>query len=493
MGSTFSLPEDLHQHLSSEETGVWVVGGALRDHLMGRSFDDLDFVAAGDAVDLARSVANALGWNFFVLDSERGAARILPQQESSSIRRIDFSTLRGEAIEEDLKQRDFTINALGLQINQLSKLIDPTGGAADLRDRRLCACSPSSLSNDPVRTIRAVRFATDLGFSIHPDTTGQIKAATDLLHAISIERIRDELFRILGGRNVNAAVRLLDHFQILEAIFPKIGSLKGFTNSGPAARSEWQIRLAMIREFIKLTRILHRDHDAEAAADAILGSVSLKLGRYREEVSSHLEKCLTDDRSRRSLLVFALIRIPQLQVETGQIESNSALGGPGYKPRSRGAGPFKFVGALRLSSKECKFIRDATEGYQALEAAGELDGLSDLEIHRFYREYGVGGISAALLYLSFASATAIGPPAAEVWERKLSVVRDLWNGYYDRYKVVVAPKPFVDGLDLINELGVVPGPKVGDMLVAIQEAQVVDRVRSREDALRFAVNYLKDQ
>lgn len=492
MGSTFRLPEDLRQHLPSEETGVWVVGGALRDHLLGRSFDDLDFVVAGDAVDLARSVANGLGWNFFVLDSERGAARILPKSNGSHIRRIDFSTLRGEVIEEDLRQRDFTINALGLHIHQLSKLIDPTGGAEDLRNQLIRTCSALSLAGDPVRVVRAIRFATDLGFSIHPDTITQLKATIDLLHVVSIERTRDELFRILGGSNVNAAIRLLDHFQILETIFPDVGSLKRSTNGGSAVSNEWQIRLAQIRDFIELTRILHHDHDAEAAADAIWGSVSLKLGRYRAQVSSHLETCLTGDRSRRGLLVFALIRLPQATDGTGSVDSKLSADGIAFKARSQGLETYERAGAFRLSTSECVFIRDATEGSKALETAGELDGLSDLEIHRFYREFGVGGISAVLLYLSYANATSIGPPAPDVWDRKLSVARDLWSGFFDRYQQIVAPGSFVNGSDLIHALGVVPGPLIGDMLAAIQEAQVVNRVHSREDAFDFARDYIQD-
>ncbi|MGD2057159.1 MAG: hypothetical protein PVI04_00385, partial [Anaerolineales bacterium] len=224
MSSSFRLPPDLQEHLPDPDRGpdVWVVGGALRDHLLGRPYDDLDFVISSSAIPFARKVANALSWDFFVLDHERGAARILPKDKRYPIRRMDFSQLRGASIEADLRHRDFTINALGVSVQDPSSLIDPTGGLEDLRLRQLRACGPDSISQDAVRVLRAIRFASDLEFAIHPKTTAQIKDAVRLVREVSIERIRDELFRILDSKNVAAAVRLLDHLKVIEVIFPDI-------------------------------------------------------------------------------------------------------------------------------------------------------------------------------------------------------------------------------------------------------------------------------
>lgn len=488
MGSAFRLPADLLENLPDPDRGpeVWVVGGALRDHFLGRPYEDLDFVVDSGAILLAREISNSLSWDFFVLDQERGAARILPKDEDYPIRRMDFSELRGGSIEADLQKRDFTINALGVSVRELSTLIDPTGGLEDLKLKQLRACGPDSLSDDAVRVLRAIRFAADLEFTIHPRTTAKIKEAVHRIRGVSIERIRDELFRILGCKHVVAAVSLLDHFGIIEAIFPDIFHTVPSSNGGSASLSPWQIALPQLRKLSELMVVLQPRHDAEVAADAIWGSVSLRLGRFRESIEELLEVNLSDGRSVRSLLYFTILAMARKDFKPIGIASGQS----GLDALSVGVQKSQNIldhaDQFRLSRAEKVYIGNASAACAVLEAVRLGEDLSDVDIHRYYRSFTEAGVTAVLLYLSSAAARSAGPPEAELWEHRLRVARMLWEAYFERYEDVVSPVSLLDGSDLMQALGLESGPRVGELLLAIKEAQVSERIRTREQAIEFA-------
>jgi tRNA nucleotidyltransferase/poly(A) polymerase len=488
MGSAFRLPADLLGNLPDPDRGpeIWVVGGALRDHLLGRPYDDLDFVVDRGAIPFARQIANSLSWDFFVLDQERGAARILPKEEDYPIRRMDFSELRGGCIEADLRKRDFTINALGASVRQLSKLIDPTGGLEDLKLKQLRTTGPDSLSDDAVRVLRAIRFAADLEFTIQPGTTAQIKKAVQRIQEISIERVRDELFRILGCKNVAAAVSLLDHFSVIEAIFPDIIQTGRSNNGGSASLSPWQIALSQLRKLAELMLVLQPRHDAEAAADATWGSVSLRLGRFRESIGELLEVNLSEGRPVRSLLYFTILGMARTDFNPGGIAS----GRSGLDALPVGVQKcqklLNHADQFRLSRAEGVYIGNASAACAVLEAVQQGEGLSDVDVHRYFRSFAEAGVTAVLIYLSSAAARSAGPPDADLWEHRLKVARILWEAYFERYEDVVAPISLLDGSDLMEALGMESGPRVGELLLAIKEAQVSEGIRTREQAIEYA-------
>jgi poly(A) polymerase len=441
---------------------------------------------SSSAIPFARKVANALSWDFFVLDHERGAARILPKDKRYPIRRMDFSQLRGASIEADLRHRDFTINALGVGVQDPSSLIDPTGGLEDLRLRQLRACGPDSISQDAVRVLRAIRFASDLEFTIHPKTTAQIKNAVRLVQEISVERIRDELFRILDSKNVAAAVRLLDHLKVIEVIFPDIIHSNHSKNGDSVDHARWQVAFASVRKLSELLIVLQPQHDAEAAADAILGSVAFKLGRFREKIAELLGARITDERSVRSLLYFTILGIARFPTTPSESEAGHST----FDDLSKSAHniqPLRYhAEQFRLSRSEGVYIDNASAAYELLEAVRKEQSLGDLDIYHYYQRFSEAGATAVLLYLSSAAARSVGPPDAELWAHRLKIARSLWEAYFERYEDVVSPHALLDGSDLMNEFGIESGPRVGELLQAIKEAQVVDQLSTREEAFEFA-------
>jgi poly(A) polymerase len=294
---------------------VYLVGGAVRDALLGRPIHDLDFVLERDAIRTARRVANLLPRSgkgsvkkadFYPLDNERDTGRVIVTHEDGTHSLMDFAAFRGPDLEADIQGRDFTLNAIAIQLND-NTIHDPLGGALDLKEKRLKACSPSTFSDDPVRILRGVRLAANFGFHIHPETRKAMKAASDLIGNTSPERMRDELFRLLDGRHPAACLRALDMLGALEKILPEINTLKGVQQTAPHVHNLWEHTLATVRHLEDVLDGLSLNHFHETTADYHNGLMALRIGRFRQQVSELYAGALTADRSLRSLLFLSAL------------------------------------------------------------------------------------------------------------------------------------------------------------------------------------------
>src|SRR3989442_816797 len=187
--------------LAGRRGAAVLVGGAVRDAWLGRRPGrevDVDVAVPAGALDLARRVAERLRGAFVPLDPERGTGRVvLPGV------RLDVTDFRGPSLAADLAARDFTVNALAVPLRELlvrggAPIVDPTGGLADLRARRLRAPDLRVLTDDPLRALRGVRLEAALGFRLTRGTVAAIRAVAPALAAVAAERVRDELLLMLA-------------------------------------------------------------------------------------------------------------------------------------------------------------------------------------------------------------------------------------------------------------------------------------------------------
>ena len=193
------------------ETPLYLVGGAVRDAYLRGPIQDIDIAVAGDAIATARQAADWLGADIYIMDRERGVARVFVNS-ADHVTTIDFANLRGETLAADLQDRDFTLNAMAADLlGDMEALIDPLGGAADLNRKILRRCSANSIANDPIRALRAVRLSAQFDLKIHPDTAADIRGHASGMAATSGERIRDEFFKLLGLDRAARALRVLQH------------------------------------------------------------------------------------------------------------------------------------------------------------------------------------------------------------------------------------------------------------------------------------------
>ena len=502
----FILPAifDTVRSLLPDGLTVYLVGGAVRDALLGRPAHDLDFVLERNAIKTARHIADALHADFYPLDMERDTGRVIVTGTDGKHMLMDFASFRsedpstgpGESLEADLAGRDFTLNAIALKLSDNS-LYDPLGGAMDLKEKRLRACSSSAFTDDPVRILRGIRLAAGFGFHILPETRAAMKEAAGSLGKVSPERLRDELFRILDGPQPAACLRALDLLGVLDKLLPELSALKGVEQIAPHVQDVWDHTLSTLTHLERILAALKPEYDADNASDLLHGLLVLRIGRYRQPISEALMAPLTADRSRRSLLFLAAlyhdIAKPQSKKmdEEGQFHfwGHDQQGAERLAERAR---------ALALGNDEIQWLELVVRNhmrihFQTDRLLNEGKPPSRRAIYRFFRETGPAGVEVCLLTLADLRATYEQTLPQEAWVAALELVRTMLEAWFEKKEEQVTPRPLVNGNDLMQVLSLQPGPLVGKLLETIREAQAVGDVFTKEQALELAKKRLEEE
>lgn len=439
-----------------KSSGGYLVGGAIRDLLLSKPIRDLDFALPGNTIKLARKVADQLEGDFFILDQERQTARVILTDEKGQRLNVDFTLFQGGSIEEDLKARDFTITSMGMDILQEDKIIDPFLGAQDLKDGVIRSTTTGALQDDPLRCLRAVRLAAQFQLRILGETRDQIRQYQHLLQGISPERIRDELFRILAGPHQTAALTSLNQLGTYSLIMPSELTSK---------------QRHIIRGLETFWTLLTIKHDQDIAANLSLGLFIHRLGRYRAEIQEHLDEEPVPGRS-----IYQLSFLVPLLYSNREDKQNQ------LRPQG-----------IPLSNQEndrlLKSFRAANEFLSLLTIGGKLPPLS---VYRYFRSYGPGGVEGIFLGLADLMG-GIGYVKDDKWLSAVDTARVLLEGWWDKRDQVVDPPPLLNGHDLQSELNIEPGPRVGQLLEDLREAQVSVAVDSRGKALDFIRQTISDE
>jgi tRNA nucleotidyltransferase/poly(A) polymerase len=469
---------------------LYLVGGAVRDMFLNRISPDLDFALPSSGISFARKTANELKADFLVLDEERDTARVIVTQEDGSRTFLDFSSYRsGGTLEADLRARDFTINAIAYDMHSDS-ILDPLDGAKDIRAKVIRACSPASISDDPVRILRAVRQAAGFGFQIDKSTRAQLKEGAVGLARISPERVRDEIFKILQGPKPDASMRALEMLGVLPHIMPELTAMKGVEQSPPHVFDVWTHTLSALASLEDILSSLRIGYNAEQTNDMLTGLLTLRLGRYREQFADHFSKALNADRSVRSLIFFATLYHDVCKPQTKTIDENGRI--RFFNHDVKGAEVAAERGrSFNLSNDEIERLQAIIMNHMrihffATRLEGEKQTPSRKAIYRFFRDSGRTGIDLILLALADVRATQSTHLTQDTWIAYLDVARLLLENYWEHPEEVVAPPRLLDGNELMKELELKPGPLIGQLLEMIREDQAAGKIENKEQALVFA-------
>lgn len=492
--SEFSNHQQLEQVRAAlpPDVRAYLVGGAVRDLLLNRPVHDLDFVLLHtNVLEISRRIANRIQAAYYPLDQERDTARLILKLDTGERQVLDFSPPRAEDLAGDLRARDFTINAMAIDLHDPKTLIDPLGGANDLHNRELRACSETTFSDDPARILRAIRQAVDLKLRILPETNERLRAAIHWLPNVSAERQRDELFRILDGRRPETALRVLDKLDVMPYLLPEIHSLKGVLQSPPHTGDAWTHTLKVVGKLSGTLKALNLQHDPEFAANWALGLVSLRLGRYRQQIAAHLAESLTVERSRRSLLFFAALYHDSGKPDTALLDDNGRTRFLGHELVSEELVSQRAQN-LRLSNHEVQYLRGVVRHHMRplfLTQTGKLP--SQRAIYRFFRDCGPQAVDICLLSLADVLGTYDAALPQDIWRAHVDVIRALFEAHWESQEPVL-PAPLLSGGELIRTFDLQPAPLIGELLEALREAQAVGSIQDRAGALDFAETWLKE-
>jgi tRNA nucleotidyltransferase/poly(A) polymerase len=481
------LPESLRRTLLQlvVDKPIWLVGGSVRDWLLGRAGYDLDFVVEDSARNLARRVADQLDGYYYDLDTDRDAGRVIVPNLEGKRCILDFAKMRGLDLTADLQSRDFTINAMAIGLQKPDHILDPLGGAADLKGRWLRSCSPSAISNDPIRALRAVRLANELEFKLTAETITQIREIGDGLAIISPERIRDEFFHILNLPRPGNALRELNQMGLYKSICPELESVQKIECPYHAANDALEHSLRIVDRLADVIIAVGEGYESKTADELGLDEIYLLLGRYQAQLNTHLSTSLSDNRNIRQLLFFAALYYKAGEPDVdSEIDSGSARFWA--HDRVRGNMAAERALDLRLSNREVRFISKVV-AHPIRITRSSLDGqIPRRSIYRFFRDTGKAGVDVVLLSLADFLAQDPLPIDRGSWSAQIKVANTLLNAYYEQKPQIIDPPLLVRGDELALELGLSPGPKIGCLLELIREGQAVGDIRSRQEAVELA-------
>ncbi len=450
--------------LGDQDADAYLVGGLVRDELLGRAVKrDIDLAIDGDASELARDFADKYCGAFYLMDAEHNVARVILGDTY-----VDFAALRGD-VRSDLATRDFTINAMARQIGS-DELIDPFHGQRDLHEKQIRAVSPTIFRDDPVRLLRAVRLIGELEFTLESRTEDMMRGDAPLMAFASMERARDEFCKILAQANPLARLRQMDDLGVLAALLPEINALKNVTQSPPHGYDVFEHTLHVVDELVNL----------EAR-----GYAEVANGEFVSELRTHFTPPVSAERTRGTLLRLAALLHDVAKPATRSVDAQGAI--HFYEHEPRGA---EVCGAvmrrLRFSNDEIEVAtRVVREHLRPAQLARE-ESVSNRAVYRFFRDAGGAGIDTCVLALADWRGKAAPQIDEPVDARLRGTIATLLDRYYRVPNAVIAPAALVDGRALMNELKISAGPRVGELLEAIREAQAAGEVKTREDALAFA-------
>ena len=445
---------------------VYLVGGSVRELALGRQPPDLDLAVSAQTLELGRDLAAELKGTFVLLDEAERTARVVWQGEV-----LDLAEFRAATLEGDLKGRDFTINALALDLEAVLgrrplALIDPLGGLADLSRGLIRVAAPENLGYDPLRLLRAYRFAASHGFALTPETQAAIRRYLPEFSRVAGERIHTELFLLLASRRAGSVLQEMDRAGLLTRVFPELQEAREVEQNG---YHHLDVFHHLLETVVWLDEVL-------AAPEKYLGDLARELAAYAASPP------------KAALLKFAAlfhdVGKPQVRERRSQPERYTF-----YYHEKVGLEILETTARrLRLSSAEAKtiatLIRLHMRPFLLMPAfrQGELTWRALGRLVRAARAE-LPGLFALAMADSLAGQ---GPQKPEDSE---AVLADLADEALRFLKERLEPQErhprLLSGHDLIR-LGLKPGPKFRQILTAVEEAQWEGAVRTREDALRMA-------
>ena len=484
-----SIIDRLISFFGVRKLDAYVVGGAVRDRLLGRSSErDIDLAVAGDAVGISQELAAELGGSLAPLSVPRGMMRVVlanpggdDQEPGQTIDLTGFS----EEIEKELARRDFSVNALAVALPQWHSgnfgdvVIDFHGGRRDLMQKTLRALHPGVFKDDPGRLMRAVRLAGELGLRIEPDTVRLLLSNSHLLPQVAPDRVREELLRLLALNGAMGRIQTLDYLGMLQHIVPELMEAKGVEQPKMHYWDVWG-------------HSLHTLEAAEGVTGGHQNSPVYSCVPWTPESEAYFAEIVSDGHTRRTVLKLAALFHDVAKPQTKTLEPDGRTRFFGHSEKGAVMAEERLRN-LHFSSRGVSMVSRMVEHHlRPTGMSNEGEWPTNRAIYRYFRD--VGDVALDTLYLCLADYLgAKGPELAHPeWlnhARMISHVLDTGS----QEPVSVATPRLVNGHDLMSHLGLSPGPHIGSLLATIEEARAAGEIETQEQALELAAVMLKNR
>lgn len=474
--------------LKPDET-VYLVGGYVRDLFLDRKNYDVDLAVKGNVRKIAKRFADKIGAPFFMLNESFDTARIVWTVNNQPKMYIDLVGLRGSSIEADLKARDFTINAMAVDIKNLNQIIDPIFGMQDIHAKLIRSCSVNTFKDDPVRVLRAIRQSVLFGFRIEDRTLYQLKEAIDTIRSVSNERLRDELFKLLDLEYPAIALILLKHLEIIPEVFYEIEDLLLYQALTEQREPVWKHTISVIKNLSILFDVLVGDYISDGAGELQSGKAVLKLGRFRGELDKYFHRSLSGDRSVKSLLFFCVVFH---HVGKQQAEKTREQGSISFRGHSLFALELfeNTASRLALSNAEIKWAGLIIKNHMDIHQAAKESGDVDLRwLYRFIKTNKDAGIGLVFFSLADCLAHQYELGFELRYEKELNISRKILEAYFGEDDRLRHAPRYLDGKQIMALTQLSAGPRLGEVIRQLEEETAIGVINSVQDAKHFVRHY----
>jgi len=506
-GSLQAILAKISHLLFIQKKQGYIVGGFIRDLLLKRETNDIDIAVSGDAITMARKVAEEVGGKFVLLDDANNIARVVvieggqprrtsQNQESRGAEwHFDFSPFTGD-IESDLARRDFTINAMAVELNHfvaaststnmssrksarsltkkqsLLKLIDPFSGNEDLKDKIVRRVSEQIFEADATRLLRAVRLAAELDFDIEPNTESLIRRYSQAIIEVPGEKVREELLRLLSLAQAAYHLRYLDRLGLLLALIPELAEGKGVEQ--PTVHF-WDVYEHSLQT-VAAIEFLIRESDWEYSNGDMLTTAP-----WSDMIDRHLSREVSSGSNHKVLLKLAGLFHDVAKPMTKSIDDTGRARFLGHTKQGA-AMTASILERLRFSNREVRLVEGLVYHHLRPVQMANDELPTQRAIYRYFRDTGEVGIDILLLALADYLASR-GPLASmEEWKEHCQLINYILTEH-DRQQAKILPAKLIDGNDIMNTFDLVPGPLVGRLLAMVNEAHASGELSTREEAL----------
>jgi poly(A) polymerase len=439
---------------------AWLVGGAVRDRLLDRRTADFDVVVVGDVAAAAHTVARGARGHAFELSEAFGAWRVVARDRSWQ---LDLMALDGATIEQDLRRRDLTVNAIAEPLGGGDR-VDPFGGIEDLRACILRAVSGPAFLDDPLRVVRLARLACELNFEIELGTAEAARAVAPRLTAVAPERVFEELKRLVCADRAPVGIGLLGSLGIAAAVLPELDALHGIDQSRfhhLDVLGHTQLVLAQTIEITERPRFLCEQPEQAAPLRSLLDAPfangltrgqALRFGALLHDIAKPQTRDVTDEG-----------RVTFMGHDRAGAELGSSI-----------------LRRLRASEKLRGHVAALTLHHLRLGFLVHHVPLERRDIYDYLLSCSPVGVDVTLLSVADRLATR-GDNAERAIAKHVALARTMltealaWEAS--------PPRPPVRGDELVRALGIDPGPQVGGLLAELQAQAFSGEVRTPEQAI----------
>ena len=484
-----SIIDRLISFFGVRKLDAYVVGGAVRDRLLGRSSErDIDLAVAGDAVGISQELAAELGGSLAPLSVPRGMMRVVlanPGGDDQEPRQTIDLTGFSEEIEKELARRDFSVNALAVALPQWHSgnfgdvVIDFHGGRRDLMQKTLRALHPGVFKDDPGRLMRAVRLAGELRLRIEPDTVRLLLSNSHLLPQVAPDRVREELLRLLALNGAMGRIQTLDYLGMLQHIVPELMEAKGVEQPKMHYWDVWG-------------HSLHTLEAAEGVTGGHQNSPVYSCVPWTPESEAYFAEIVSDGHTRRTVLKLAALFHDVAKPQTKTLEPDGRTRFFGHSEKGAVMAEERLRN-LRFSSRGVSMVSRMVEHHlRPTGMSNEGEWPTNRAIYRYFRD--VGDVALDTLYLCLADYLgAKGPELAHPeWLNHAKMISHVLDTGSQEPVSVATPR-LVNGHDLMSHLGLSPGPHIGSLLATIEEARAAGEIETQEQALELAAVMLKNR